>query len=54
MKTTAHNQTSQLMDRFASSQLNSYEMFSVRGGEEKEKDLSDQGSTAPKQDDGFN
>ena len=54
MKTTAHNQTSHLMDCFASSQLNNYEMFSVRGGEEKKKDLSDEGSTANQQDDGFN
>jgi hypothetical protein len=54
MKTTAHNQTSNLMDRFASSQLNSHEMFSVRGGEKKESDVEDEGSTAPKQEDGFN
>jgi len=54
MKTTAHHQASHLMDRFASSQLNAYEMFSVRGGEEKKSDPEDEGSTAPKQDDGFN
>mgnify|MGYP006291907873 CR=1 FL=1 len=42
------------LDLFASSRLNSNEMFNVRGGEEKKKDLSDEGSTAPQQDDGFN
>ena len=54
MKTTAHNQTSHLMDRFSSSQLKTYEMFAVRGGKEKETDVQDEGLTAPKQDDGFN
>ena len=54
MKTTAHNQTSQLMDRFASSQLNTYEMFSVRGGAEKKSEPEEEGSTAPIQEDGFN
>ena len=55
MKTTAHNQTSHLMDRFSSSQLNSYEMFAVRGGAEKKSDSEqEEGSTAPIQEDGFN
>jgi len=54
MKTTAYTQTSKSMDFFASSQLNAYEMFAVRGGEEKKSEPEEQGSTAPQQDDGFN
>ena len=41
-------------DLFASSRLNSNEMFNVRGGEEKESEPEEEGSTAPLQDDGFN
>jgi len=43
-----------MQDLFASSQLNHYEMFAVRGGEEKKSEPEEEGSTAPQQEDGFN
>ena len=43
------------LDLFASSRLNSTEMFNVRGGAEKKSDSEqEEGSTAPIQEDGFN
>jgi len=54
MKNTAHTHTSKTMDLFTSNQLNQYEMFAVRGGEEKKSEPEEEGSTAPQQEDGFN
>jgi len=52
-KSPRQNRTD-MLDLFASSRLNAYEMFAVRGGEEKKSEPEEQGSTAPQQDDGFN
>ncbi|GEM_PF-3302044 len=46
--------SSNLLQHFATCSLNHSQMFEIRGGKEDDDDEKTKGSTADRQDDGFN
>ncbi len=52
--TNMNQQQDHFFERFSQSRLTSAQMFEIRGGKEDDDDEKTKGSTADRQDDGFN